>query len=206
MADPSAAERAYRRLKNDILAGALPAGAIDIRMLGDRLRMSVTPVREALARLGAERLVRRTPHHGYTLAPLSARRLENLYELSSELVALAIARCEAIAAGQTPRIDPARDARTYEAGMVSLVREIAFAQANLELGEHLVALCDRLAPARRCEPRLIPAAHDEMQALFGLWDKRQLARVRTGFARHFTSRIARVDAISRLLADDAEER
>lgn len=205
MADPSAAERAYQRLRNDILMGVLPTGLIDIRALGDRFRMSVTPVREALARLSAERLVRLAPHHGYTVAHLSARRLENIYELSAALVQIALSGCAPALRHRPAPADPARDARTYEAGMISVVREIAQAQPNLELAEHLVALGDRLLPARRCEASLFPTAVDEMQGLLNLWDKRQLARLQARFARHFETRMERIDAIARLLAHDSEE-
>ena len=72
--DVSASERAYQRVKGDILSGVIQIGLIDIRALGDQLRMSVTPVREALARLSAERLVRLAPHQGYVVAMPSARR------------------------------------------------------------------------------------------------------------------------------------
>lgn len=200
MADPSATERAYRRLKSDILNGVLPTGPIDIRILGDRLRMSVTPVREALARLSAERLVKLAPHHGYAVAAISMRRLENLYELSAALVDLALSRSAPAQRNHLPVPDPARDVRTYEAGMMSLVREIATAQANLELAEHLVALGERLAPARRCEFVVIPRCQSEMERLFALWDKRQTSALRVRVSSHFSLRVTRVDAIARQLA------
>src|SRR5690606_35745514 len=105
MADASAWERAYQRLKSDILSGSISVGPLDIRILGDRLRMSVTPVREALARLHAERLVRLAPHQGYVVATPSARRLEHLYELSSAMVHLCLERASR---SRRPKVAQAR--------------------------------------------------------------------------------------------------
>ena len=85
----SAVDRAYLRLKADILHGALPVRALDIGQLGDRLRMSATPVREALARLNAEHIVRRSAH-GYAIVILSPRRIEHLYQVSGALLALSV--------------------------------------------------------------------------------------------------------------------
>jgi hypothetical protein len=205
MADLPASERAYQRLRHDILNGVIGAGAIDIRRVGDKLRMSATPVREALARLSAERLVRPAPHHGYVVVPLSARRLENLYELSGALLQLAVKRCRASIGEQTTGSSAPRDLRTYEAGMTSITGEIARAQGSLELCEHIEAVTDRLIPPRRCEPAVFPGAMDELQALCALWDNRQFPRLGAWLGAHFVSRAGRSDAIARALSDAAGE-
>lgn len=203
MADPSASERAYVRLKNDILSGALTAGPLDLRLLGDKLKMSVTPVREALARLSAERLVRLAPHQGYAVATLSGRRLENLYDFAGSLVDMAIERCSTglRLGAQPPLARPPH--RTYAEGMSLLVKEMASAQGNLELRDHLLALDDRLQPARRCEPGVFPDCEDELAALSGSWERKKLPELRRLFREHFMSRVDRADALVRLLAAQA---
>jgi DNA-binding GntR family transcriptional regulator len=205
MADLPASERAYQRLRHDILNGVVRAGPIDIRRVGDKLRMSVTPVREALARLSAERLVRPAPHHGYVIVPLSARRLENLYELSGALLRLAVKRCRASVAEQAAGVGAPRDLRTYEAGMTSIATEIARAQGSLELCEHIEAVTDRLILPRRCEPAIFRSAMDELQTLCALWDDRRFPRLGAWLGAHFVSRAGRSDAIARAVSDAAGE-
>lgn len=207
MADPSAAERAYQRLKHDILNGAVPIGPLDIRGLGDRLRMSVTPIREALARLSAERLVKLAPHHGYTVATPSARLLQHLYELIAALIDLSLERTSAsrcVKSGAT-KSTTQRGPIRYVETMASLMREIASAQTNLELTEHIFSLNDRLFPARRCEPRLFTGADEEAAALIALWDSRSYDSLRIVLRKHHEVRVERVDALARLLAEQADD-
>lgn len=201
MVDLPASERAYQRLRHDILNGVVSAGPVDIRKFGDTLRMSVTPVREALARLSAERLVKPSPHHGYVIIQLSPRRLENLYELSGALLPLALRRCKTAVRTCVDVAPPSRDMRTYEAGMTCLLGEIARAQGNLELCEHLEAINDRLLPARRCEAVVFPDAREELDVLARLWDNRRFPRLGAWLEAHLVSRIAQVDAIARVLTD-----
>jgi DNA-binding GntR family transcriptional regulator len=57
---PSARERAYRYLRQAIISGEIPAGTrIVEERVAESLRLSRTPVREALQRLGTEGLVNR---------------------------------------------------------------------------------------------------------------------------------------------------
>ena len=169
MADTSAWERAYQRLKSDILSGSIPIGPLDIRILGDRLRMSVTPVREALARLHAERLVRLAPHQGYVVATASARRLEHLYELSSALVHLSLERASR---SRRPTTGPGRPlllAGSYASDLTALLGDIAAAQPNGALAESILSLNDQLYAARRYEPQLFTGADQELAGLIALW-------------------------------------
>ena len=67
------AENIYYRLRNDIIWGVLPPGS---PLKSDQIRMAydigVSPLREALTRLTAERLVTATGQVGFRVAPLSA--------------------------------------------------------------------------------------------------------------------------------------
>jgi hypothetical protein len=201
ISDPSAAERAYQRLKTDILTGVLATGPLDIRELGDCLKMSVTPVREALARLSAERLVKLAPHQGYVVANPSARRLRNLYDLSGALVDLTIQRCEA-SLSSSPRPGGARKS-DYAQDLADLMLSMATSQPNGELGEHLLALSDRLFPARRCEPSLFPEALEELDLLAILWAQRNLDELRLRFNQHHAARMERTESIASLLTERA---
>jgi DNA-binding GntR family transcriptional regulator len=50
--------------------------------------VSRTPIREALIRLGAIRMIEKTPRKGWTVAPVSPQRLCEMFELMAELEAL----------------------------------------------------------------------------------------------------------------------
>lgn len=206
MADPSAAERAYQQLKSDIVRGALPAGTLDARAIGDRLRMSVTPVREALARLNSERLVSLAPHQGYAVSAPSALRLEGLYDLSGLLVDACLER---IKTAGTPDFAPSRSLPVhgdYAEDMTRLVREIAASQGNSEISEQIASLNDRLLLARRCEPKLFPNATQQAASLGVLFSTGDISGLQHLMRTHHRLRVERVDALARLVAEAIGQR
>jgi hypothetical protein len=167
--------------------------------------MSVTPVREALARLNAERLVKLAPHHGYALANPTARRLGNLYELSGALLDFVIERCESATSGAPLFRSQSPMAASYAEGLSDLIQNMAAAQPNRELGDNLQAICDRLFPARRCEPKVFPDLAEELELLSIIWARRDLSDLRRHLQHHHAARIARVDAISSALSEQTGE-
>ncbi len=65
----------YDTLRERIMDQSLQAGQrLNIDALAAELKVSPTPLREALARLAAERLVAFEPYKGYTVSPLLTRR------------------------------------------------------------------------------------------------------------------------------------
>jgi DNA-binding GntR family transcriptional regulator len=96
----TSAERALDTLREDILRGALPAGArLGEVELADRLGVSRTPVREALSRLAAEGLVELAPNRGARVASWTVDELEGVFALRSllepQLTALAVPHASA---------------------------------------------------------------------------------------------------------------
>ncbi|MQB01320.1 MAG: FCD domain-containing protein [Actinobacteria bacterium] len=86
--DPSDAGRGtvqqavLQRLRDAILSGELPGGSRLIQAdLAKTLRVSATPVREALRYLEAEGLVGSHPHRGSVVHRISQHELEELYDL-----------------------------------------------------------------------------------------------------------------------------
>jgi DNA-binding GntR family transcriptional regulator len=73
---------AYEAIVEGILTGMLPAGTqIGIDGAAKQLKMSNTPVREALSRLAAERLVLFSANKGYTVTPrITAEEYHQLFE------------------------------------------------------------------------------------------------------------------------------
>lgn len=83
-------ELVYRRLRDQILWGAIPSGtALSVRKLSERLGVSPMPVRDALRRLAADELVDVTPRSSTRVTQISPERVQEMAEIRSCLEALA---------------------------------------------------------------------------------------------------------------------
>ncbi|MCB1411158.1 MAG: FCD domain-containing protein [Rhodobacteraceae bacterium] len=72
------AEKAYLGLRHDIVHGAFaPGSPLRLADLAERYGMGFSPLREALNRLGAERLVTSETLRGFRVAPLSLAEFED---------------------------------------------------------------------------------------------------------------------------------
>ncbi len=80
-------KRVYHSLKSSVISNEFPAGErLNIEMLAEELRVSITPVRESLLRLVAEGLITTVPKMGFFMKTLSESDIRNLYELNHLLV------------------------------------------------------------------------------------------------------------------------
>jgi DNA-binding GntR family transcriptional regulator len=72
---------AYEQLRRWILTGRLkPGDKLDQNWLASHMRVSRTPLRQALLRLASERLIAAEPHRSAVVASLSLVELEDLYQ------------------------------------------------------------------------------------------------------------------------------
>jgi len=86
-------QRAYERLCGLILSGQLAYGSrLDERVLAERLGISRTPIREAIAKLGNEGIVEYRPYQGSYVRTFSAAQIEDLFDVRKELEALAVSQ------------------------------------------------------------------------------------------------------------------
>ncbi len=75
-------QQAYEFLKKAIVSGAIPAGAPVREMdLAAELKMSRTPIREAMRELEAEGVLKSYPARGTFVVPLNPSDVEEIYEL-----------------------------------------------------------------------------------------------------------------------------
>jgi len=87
------ADELYERLRADIFTARLePGRRLKFPELCAEYGTSVGPVREALTKLTAERLVTLQPHLGYTVAALSVEELTDLTAARIEIESLAFRR------------------------------------------------------------------------------------------------------------------
>lgn len=84
-------QRAYERLCDLILSGHLRFGErLDERILADRMKISRTPIREAIGRLATEGIVERRPYQGNFVRTFTPIQIRDLYEVREELEGLAV--------------------------------------------------------------------------------------------------------------------
>ncbi len=103
-----AAEQAAQSLREQILSGVIASGTrLGEAELAGRLRVSRTPIREALTRLAAEGLVELHPHRGARVATWSTAELREIFELRLHLEPYAVRQA-------VPRLDAAQIAELDE--------------------------------------------------------------------------------------------
>ncbi len=75
-------EEAYNFIRNGILAGDIPPGArLSDIALSRQMKISRTPIREALNQLVSENLATQIPHYGMFVRTMERQELEELYDL-----------------------------------------------------------------------------------------------------------------------------
>jgi len=83
-------EEAYKILRKAILSRRyLPGTRLLVRELAESLGLSPTPIKEALAALEKEGLIRAIPHKGYQVPLLNLEDVREIYELREVLEGLA---------------------------------------------------------------------------------------------------------------------
>ncbi len=197
---PSASERAYRHVKEQVLEGALPGGElISEGEIAEALGMSRTPVRAAFGQLESEGLLRLYPKRGALVVPVSARETEAVMEtrwvIERYAIEQAIERRDGLAAQLASAAEDqvALDGAAFVEADRAFHRELVAATGN----EILLALYDSLrdrqrrmgrAATRSAERRAsILSDHRELAAALAAGDGgRALATLR----RHFDEALA----------------
>ncbi len=159
-ADPLAAERAHAWIKKALRDGRFRLGErLDALKLADELGVSATPIREALARLSFERLVRLEPKRGYFARLWSEEELRALYDWRGSVAQMALASGYGATAAAGAGAGYAARVRAWlEMLSVGANPELKFAAANAD---------DRLERARDAEPRVLANTEIEFERLTG---------------------------------------
>ncbi|MCC6239982.1 MAG: GntR family transcriptional regulator [Phycisphaerales bacterium] len=86
-------DRAYAHIRHKILVGEIPVGErLSPEGLAKEIGVSRTPMREALAQLGAEGLLKQVPQYGTFVKEVSRDELSEIYELREILEGIAAER------------------------------------------------------------------------------------------------------------------
>ncbi|MFT4250952.1 MAG: GntR family transcriptional regulator [Caulobacter sp.] len=197
----SALNALRQRLRGGVDA---PGEALPIRLIAAELRISTTPVREALARLAGERLVDKVGPT-YTRPKLDAIAIAELYRLRWVLLEAALsARAERNA---RPRRLPARPPPGLEAmapgeAIEALFLELVLRADDLMLAQAYQATAQRLAPLLRHEAQLVDDGEDEARLLTGLFERGDGPGLKTGARRYHQRRILLAASIFRASAGE----
>ncbi len=157
MGEPTLKLRVYEGIKQLILSGKLhPGQKLAERDLGERLKVSRTPIREALGRLVQDGLVESRLQRGHFVREVDVKTVEDLYDLREMLekhaIRLAMRRLSEADLADLDRVG--RKLRRFEGDAVQSEEElregqriheiIARASRNDLLFEMLMRLYDRL--------------------------------------------------------------
>ena len=153
----SLVDLAVRRLRGDILSGALrPGERLVEEQLTRRFGTSRAPLREALRLLGQQGLVQHLPRRGVRVVELSGRDISELFSLRDVLEQFAVRR--ALGDGRPPGDLSGLHAalqRMEEATAEGRVDPVAQAVAHREFHVALVTLADHHHLLRTYEPILL---------------------------------------------------
>ena len=204
-------DRVYEAVKAHVIAHAPPAERrIQAGPLAEQLFVSVTPVREALTRLAAERVIEEIPKAGFFVKEISESEIADLYRLQQLLLEWAlrdIGPDDAPAAGilRPPDLGsvlkqgkeiPARLALRV---MNELTLHIARQSGNADVIHIVGNINDRTYYVRMKDHEAFGDPEMQLFRLCQAYYRREFDRVRAGLKARFRQRIFRLPDLLRQL-------
>lgn len=204
-----AVEGIYDRIKSLLLAHTLaPGQLLQIGTLAEELGVSTTPVREALTRLAAERLIVFAPKRGFFAKTASEDELRGLYTLNQTLLDSALREWQAgapteedtkgplkILASIPLSNKPEQLTRTAD----DLFVRIATRSGIGELTDIIRNFNDRLHHARMIEGEIIDDAVEELSRLRQLYSDNNTEQLLIALQAYHQRRRQLVSAICKEL-------
>ncbi len=182
-------ERAYQEIKARLMAGRFRLRQrLDATAIATDLGVSTTPVREALLRLTAERLVGFRPSHGFSVAMWSESGLRDLYRWRGELAELAL---NSVSSFSPPINIVARDYPDRTAALLTALQS----GAHGELVASARNADDRLHIARVAERELWADVEEELTSFTEAIETGDISRLRLSLRLYHDKRIAAAKAI-----------
>ena len=196
----------YERIKNWLLAQTLvPGQLLQIGVLADELGVSTTPVREALTRLAAERMIMSVPKRGFFARTPSEEDIFGLYCVNRTILDAAVARWPETNPAP-PAAEEAAAVPVQERSAEQLARQTGelFLQVALrsgvgEFGEIVRNMNDRLHHARMLECEIVPDVFVEMTRIAELIVAHERVQLRHALVAYHDERLKVVAAISKEL-------
>jgi DNA-binding GntR family transcriptional regulator len=186
----------------------MPGELLQIGMLARELGTSTTPVREALARLAAERLIAYTPKKGFLVKAISEEELRGLYIVNQMHLQTALRYSSERASGRSAEISSDSTRLSTKSG--DRAADVAFTTANLFLGiaasagiEEIVAMVDninsRLHRPRIAEHVVIDDMAQEISTIIEQFAAGQRGALREALERYHKLRLQMLPLICKEL-------
>jgi len=161
-------------LRSEILNGSLAQGTRLVQSeLAERLGVSITPVREALRDLSAERLIVFDPHRGALVRQLDLTEVREIYELRMTLepimVRRVVGRIDSSTLDRAEQLQQAMVAESDTAVWAQLNRDFHALFSGPDSTSRLCAILDGLRDSAtpyvglslRARPQQVPQANEE---------------------------------------------
>lgn len=196
----------YERIKHWLLAQTLvPGQLLQIGVLADELGVSTTPVREALTRLAAERMIMSVPKRGFFARTPSEDDILGLYSVNQTILDAAVMRwpetsapvVSAEVAAEVPVQDRSAEQLARQTGELFL--QVATRSGVGEFAEIVRNMNDRLHHARVLECEIVPNVFVEMGRMATLVGGNDRAQLREALKAYHDERVRLVSAISKEL-------
>lgn len=173
--DDHMTEGVYERIKSWLLTQALvPGQLLQIGVLADELGVSTTPVREALTRLAAERLIIAAPKRGFFARTPSEDDILGLYCVNHTVLDAAVTRWPGKPGAGLPGrssapLAPDSNAQHLARRTGDLFVQIAARSGISEFAEIVRNMNDRLHHARLVEFEVMGENHEELATLAAIF-------------------------------------
>lgn len=204
--DPMTEGAVYERIKNWLLAQTLvPGQLLQIGVLADELGVSTTPVREALTRLAAERMIMSVPKRGFFARTPSEDDIFGLYAVNRTILDAAVGRwpqsapADAAGAGDVAVTVQERSAEQLARQTGELFLQVAQRSGVGEFAEIVHNMNDRLHHARVLECEIVPDVFLEITKLAELVAAHERVQLRQALIAYHDERLKIVGAISKEL-------
>jgi len=200
----------YERVKARIIAHELPAGKrILVEPLADQLFVSNTPVREALIRLAAERVIKDVPRAGFFVKEISEVEIEGLYGLQQLLLdwSLSIIGNDERAPGilKPPnlfdKIDKAKEISPQTAMRIKheLFIHISMQSGNGDVIGLVRNVNDRTHYVRKNDYEIFGGAEHELLQLCQAYYQKDFEKLREDLRTYFHEKMDRLPDLLRVL-------
>jgi DNA-binding transcriptional MocR family regulator len=197
----------YERIKNWLLAQTLvPGQLLQIGVLADELGVSTTPVREALTRLAAERMIMSVPKRGFFARTPSEDDIFGLYSVNRTILDAAVGRWPDTKPAPSSGGDAAAPTPVGERSAEQLARQTGelFLQVALrsgvgEFAEIVRNMNDRLHHARVLECEIVPDVFVEVTRIAELIAAHDRVQLRPALETYHNQRLGLCASISKEL-------
>jgi DNA-binding GntR family transcriptional regulator len=197
--------QALSSLRERIHSGALRGGSpVIVQDEAERLRLSTTPVREALARLSGEGLVERAASGGYVAIRIDASAARDRYAMQGHYLRIAL-DLNRRALGRVRPPPPPFDADEPLAAVRHLFASIVCSAGNHVLWDAYQRVSGQLDVLRELEPRLFDDLGDEATALFAAYRENLAPEFEAIAARYHDRRVNAAGALAALVLGGGRE-